>query len=622
MTCAVALSNLSWLLGRELQQPLGDYMTGYRAPIQDMQFVLHEVQGADALFASMEGTAEVTRDLMDAVLESAAKIAQEVLAPINRAGDEEGCRLEQGKVITPKGFKEAYRAFAEGGWIGLSGDPQYGGQGMPKVLAVLFEEMIMAANSSFALYPILSAGASLALAHHGSEALKQTYLPKLYSGEWSGTMCLTESHAGTDLGIIKTRATPNDDGSYQLRGTKIFITGGDHDLGANIVHLVLAKLSDAPEGPKGISLFVVPRNLLDEAGNPAQPNNVSCGAIEHKMGIKGSATCVLNFDDAQGFLVGEPNKGLNYMFTMMNYERLSIGLQGLGLADSSYQSAAQYARERVQGRSAQGVQDAQSLADPILVHADVRRMLLTVRADTEAGRALAVYVASQLDVAHFHADEQRRAKAAKLVALLTPVAKAAFSDRGFEGCVLAQQVLGGHGYVREWGLEQNVRDARIAQIYEGTNGIQALDLAGRKLVRDREGLLEVLVEEIEAFIAEHGAEAKLAQSIGALKAALGCVVDASAWLKAAALRDADEIGAASVPYLRLMTLLLYAFMWVRMERAALEGLVDNAANESFYNAKLKTSAFFRARMMPSAQALVGEIKGGCAVLMAMDADQF
>lgn len=587
-----------------------------------MQFVLHEVQGAEALFASMEGTAEVTRDLMDAVLESAAKVAQEILAPINRSGDEEGCRLEQGRVLTPKGFKEAYRAFADGGWIGLSGDPQYGGQGMPKVLAVLFEEMVMAANSSFALYPILSAGASLALARHGSAELKQAYLPKLYSGEWSGTMCLTEPHAGTDLGIIKTRAIPNAVGSYQITGTKIFITGGDHDLNDNIIHLVLAKLPDAPEGPKGISLFVVPRHLDDEAGMPTQANNVSCGAIEHKMGIKGSATCVLNFDDAQGFLVGEPNKGLNYMFTMMNYERLSIGLQGLGLADSSYQTAAQYARERVQGRSAHGAQDEQNVADPILVHADVRRMLLTVRADTEAGRALAVYVASQLDVAHFHADEQRRARAAKLVALLTPVAKAAFSDRGFEGCVQAQQVLGGHGYVREWGLEQNVRDARIAQIYEGTNGIQALDLAGRKLVRDRAGLLEVLVEEIEAFVAEHGTAAELGESVVALKEALACVVDASTWLKAAARRDADEIGAASVPYLRLLTLLLYAFMWVRMERAALAGLVNNSVNASFYTAKLKTAAFFRARMMPHAQALVGEIKGGSAALMAMDADQF
>lgn len=597
-------------------------MKAYRAPIQDMQFVLHEVQDAEALFASMDGTAEVTHDLMDAVLENAAKIAEEILAPINRAGDEEGCRLEQGKVFTPKGFKEAYKTFADGGWIGLTGDPQFGGQGMPKVLAVLFEEMIMAANSSFALYPILSAGASLALARHGSEELKEHYLPKLYSGEWSGTMCLTEAHAGTDLGLIKTRAIPNTDGSFQLVGTKIFITGGDHDLNGNIIHLVLAKLPDAPEGAKGISLFVVPRHILDDAGKPTVSNNVSCGAIEHKMGIKGSATCVLNFDDAKGFLVGEPNEGLSYMFTMMNYERLSIGLQGLGLAESAYQSAARYARERVQGRSANGAQNEQELADPIIVHADVRRMLLTVRADTEAGRALAVYVASQLDIVHFHADAQVRARAAKLVALLTPVAKAAFSDRGFEGCVLAQQVLGGHGYVREWGLEQNVRDARIAQIYEGTNGIQALDLAGRKLVRDREGLLEVLVEEIEVCIVKYGTEASLEQSVAALKAALDCVLDASAWLKEAARQDADEIGAASVPYLRLMTLLLYAYMWVRMERAAHDGLANNSANASFYAAKLTTSAFFRTRMMPSAHALVGEIKGGCAALMAMDADQF
>lgn len=597
-------------------------MTAYRAPINDMQFILHEVQGAESLFASMQGTREVTRDLMDAVLDSAAKIAEQVLAPINRSGDEEGCRLEQGQVLTPSGFKEAYNAFAQGGWIGLSGDPEFGGQGMPKVLAVLFEEMIMAANSSFALYPILSAGASLALARHGSALLKQTYLPKLYSGEWSGTMCLTEPHAGTDLGIIKTRAKPNEDGSFQINGTKIFITGGDHDLTANIIHLVLAKLPDAPPGPKGISLFLVPRQLVDESGNIVQSNNVSCGAIEHKMGIKGSSTCVLNFDEAKGFLVGEPNNGLNYMFTMMNYERLSIGLQGLGLADSSYQVAAQYARERLQGRSAQGAQNAQGVADPILVHADVRRMLLTVRADVEAGRALAVYAASQLDIAHFHADESKRVRAAKLVALLTPVAKAAFSDRGFEGCVMAQQVLGGHGYVREWGLEQNVRDARIAQIYEGTNGIQALDLAGRKLVRDREGLLDVLVEEIETFVAENNENQALAQSIKELRTALQALLDASAWLKKAAHGNADEVSAAAVPYLRLMSLALYAFMWARMEKSARQGLLNNSANANFYNAKLKTSAFFQQRMMPNVQALVGEIKGGCTTLMAMDADQF
>lgn len=594
-------------------------MAGYRAPVQEMQFILHEVQEAETLFAAMPDTAEVTRDLMDAVLESAAKLAEEVLAPINRSGDEEGCRLEAGKVSTPKGFKEAYKAFADGGWIGFSGDTAFGGQGMPKVLAVLFEEMIMAANSSFALYPILSAGASLALARHGNDALKQAYLPKLYSGEWSGTMCLTEPHAGTDLGIIKTRAVANVDGSYRITGNKIFITGGDHDLCSNIIHLVLAKLPDAPAGPKGISLFLVPRHLNDSANNPTIANHVSCGAIEHKMGIKGSATCALNFDEAKGFLVGEPNNGLSYMFTMMNYERLSIGLQGLGLADSAYQTAAQYARERVQGRAANGALNVEEPADPILVHADVRRMLLTIRADVEAGRALAVYVASQLDIAHFHPESVLRERAAKLVALLTPVAKAAFSDRGFEGCVLAQQVLGGHGYVREWGLEQNVRDARIAQIYEGTNGIQALDLVGRKLVRDREGLLEVLVEEIEHFVEKHRGQEAMQESLTSLKLALESLVDVSAWLKDAAQHDANEIGAASVPYLRLMSLVLYAFMWARIERAV---LAKQSGDAKFYDAKLKMARFYRARVLPGVQSLVEEIRGGCASLMEMDADQF
>jgi len=597
-------------------------MAAYRAPLQDMQFILHEVQDAQTLLASMQGTEEINRELMDAVLESAAKISEEMLAPINRNGDEEGCRLENGKVFTPKGFTEAYKAFAQGGWVGLSGDAEYGGQGMPKVLAVLFEEMVMASNSSFALYPILSAGASLALARHASEEMKKAYLPKLYSGQWAGTMCLTEPHAGTDLGIIKTRAIPQSDGSYEVTGTKIFITGGDHDLCENIIHLVLAKLPDSPSGPKGISLFVVPRQLDDDSGQASIDNQVTCGAIEHKMGIKGSATCVMNFDGAKGFLVGEANKGLQYMFTMMNYERLSIGLQGLGLANSSYQVAADYARDRVQGRAAEGALNKDAVADPIIVHADVRRMLLTVRADVEAGRALAVFAASQLDTAHFHGDAQVRERAAKLVAFLTPVAKASFSDRGFEGCVLAQQVLGGHGYVREWGLEQNVRDARIAQIYEGTNGIQALDLAGRKMVRDRDGLLECLTLEIEEYIGARQENSALAPFIEALESAMKTLKDVSAWMKEAAATDANEVGAASVPYLRLVSLVLYTFMWARMVEAAQKGLASNAGDDSFYDAKLKTAHFFLQRRLPELYALELEIKGGSEVLMALGAEQF
>ncbi len=597
-------------------------MAAYKAPIRDMQFILHEVMAAEHLFAQMPGTAEVTTDLMDAILESAAQIAEEVLAPLNRSGDEEGCRFERGQVHTPTGFREAYKAFAQGGWIGLSGDVDHGGQGMPKMLAVLFEEMIMGANCSFALYPILSAGASLALARHASAALKQEYLPRLYSGEWSATMCLTEPHAGTDLGIIKSRAQPQGDGSYLITGTKIFITGGEHDLTRNIVHLVLAKLPDAPPGPKGISLFLVPRDLPSAEGAAMTRNGVSCGAIEHKMGIKASATCVMNFDGARGYLVGEINKGLNCMFTMMNYERLSIGLQGIGLSESSYQTAVAYARERVQGRAATGATNPDGTADPIIVHPDVRRMLLNVRADVEAGRALALYVASQLDIAHFHPDAGARKRAASLVALLTPVAKAAFSDRGFESCVLAQQVLGGHGYVREWGLEQNVRDARIAQIYEGTNGIQALDLAGRKVVRDSEGMLDILVEEIDGFLVEHSAMPDMQEFLAPLREALGALTSTTRWLKEVAGASPDEIGAASVPYLRLMTLVLYAYMWARMTSVALAALAAGSSEASFYDAKLKTGRFFIARVLPGYAALAAEIRGGSATLMALAAEQF
>ncbi|MCB1649792.1 MAG: acyl-CoA dehydrogenase C-terminal domain-containing protein [Pseudomonadales bacterium] len=592
-------------------------MSSYRAPMKDMRFVLHEVQEAASLLRSMPGTEELSEDLMDAVLEGAAQVCEDLLLPLNRTGDEEGCHFEAGRVRTPAGFREAYAAYAEGGWIGLSGDVAYGGQGMPKVLAVLVEEMMMAANTSFALYPALSAGACLALAHHGSEALKQAFLPRLYSGEWSGTMCLTEPHAGTDLGMLKTRAEPDGE-AYRVSGSKIFITGGEHDLCENIVHLVLARLPDAPPGPKGISLFLVPRMLPDSA----ELNGVSCGAIEHKMGIRASATCVMNFDNARGYLVGEPNKGLSHMFTMMNYERLSIGLQGLGLADHSYQIAAAYARERRQGRAGNGALHPEEVADPIIVHPDVRRMLLTVRADVEAGRALAVYVAAQLDRAHLHEQAEVRERAARLVSFLTPVAKAAFSDRGFEACVLAQQVLGGHGYVREWGLEQHVRDARIAQIYEGTNGIQALDLAGRKLVRDRDGLLETLIEEIEAFLPAWRDKESAHWLEASLRSVLGTVQEASQWLRERGAEDADEIGAASVPYLRLVTLLLYTFMWARMVSAAERALAAGAPDAAFYEAKLKTARFFVERVLPGGAALLVEIRAGAASVMAMDADQF
>lgn len=596
-------------------------MTTYKAPVRDMQFVLNEVWQAESLLAAMPETREVNGELINAILEEAGKVAETLLAPINRSGDEEGCHFENGVVTTPKGFREAYDTFSQGGWLGLSGDVKYGGQGMPKMLSVCFEEMIMAANSSFALYGVLTAGASLAMARHASEELRQAYLPNLYDGCWSATMCLTEPHAGTDLGIIKTRAEPRNDGSYSVTGTKIFITGGEHDLTENIIHMVLAKLPDAPPGVKGISLFLVPKFMPDENGNPGERNGVHCGSIEHKMGIKGSATCVMNFDGAQGYLVGEPHKGLAYMFTMMNYERLTIGLQGLGLGDASYQIASAYAKERVQGRSPNGAAAPEKTADPLLVHPDVRRMLLTMRAWTEAGRALSGYVAIQLDTAHFHPDQQQRDRADKLVALLTPVAKTAFTDKGFDVCVLGQQVLGGHGYVREWGLEQNVRDARIAQIYEGANGIQALDLIGRKVVNDRQGMLDELVADIRAFLAtDHHAVADEYKKV--LSASLDTLIDVSTRVREAAASEPAEVGAASVEYLQLMTLVLYCYMWARMVLVAQQALDSGTTEQDFYQAKLHTGRFFLTRLMPAYRSIADTILAGSEPLMAMDSELF
>lgn len=600
-------------------------MLDYKAPVRDMKFVLHEVLSAEPQLAAMPAFEGVTSDLIDTVLDEAAKLAETQYAPLNRSGDEQGCRFSNGVVNTPDGFAEAYRTFADAGWIGLTGDPAYGGQGMPKMLAVCVEEMMLGANSALALYSVLSAGATLVLAHHANEALQQTYLPPIYEGRWAATMCLTEAHAGTDLGMIRTRATAAGDGTYRLSGSKIFISGGEHDLTENIVHLVLARLPDSPAGTKGISLFLVPKLLpqVDQDGAPGvgPANGVSCASIEHKMGLKGSATCVLNFDEAVGYLVGEVNQGLACMFTMMNYERLTVGLQGLALGEASYQTAAAYARDRLQGRAATGPEQPDQAADPLLVHPDVRRMLLTMRANTEAARALAAYIGSQLDTAVSHPDPERRDRASKLVALLTPVAKAAFTDRGFEACVLGQQVLGGHGYIREWGQEQHVRDARIAQIYEGTNGIQALDLMGRKVVHDKQGLLDVLVEEIRQFIgAENDGQGTGFASV--LESALQVLVRVTETVKAAAADNPNEVGAASTAYLELLSLVLYCYMWARMVSRATQALADQPADAAFYQAKIHVGCYFLDRLMPRYKSLAEEISAGCEVVMALSAEHF
>ena len=595
-------------------------MPTYRAPRQDIDFLLNDVFQADQLFSSMPGTQDASVDLTSAIVDEAAKIAEGLLAPINQSGDQEGCRYDDGVVTTPKGFQQAYNAYAEGGWAGLTGETAYGGQGMPKTLSALIEEMSFAANSSFALFTILTTGATLTLSQHGSEELKQRYLPKMYAGTWTGTMCLTEPHAGTDLGMIKTRAVPCDDGSFKLTGTKIFITGGEHDLAENIIHLVLAKLPDAPAGPRGISLFLVPKMAVNESGElTGASNGVRCGSIEHKMGIKASPTCVMNFDEATGYLVGELNNGLSHMFTMMNYERLSMGLQANGLADSAYQVAADYAKERVQGRAPKGPQQPEANADPLLVHPDVRRLLLTIRANVLAGRSLSIFAAMQLDVSRFHPEPEARARADKLVSLLIPVQKAYCTDRGFDACVMAQQVLGGHGYVAEWGLEQNVRDARIAQIYEGANGIQALDLMGRKTVRANGQLLALLSEEMDAFVAEQAGVAEMQGYLQGLSQCREALQSATDFVIERAAGNPEEIGAASYAYMELMGLTLYCFMWQKIMASALKA---KDLDSDYTQGLIKVGEFFLARQVPKAQSLLLEIEAGSESLMAMTAAQF
>ncbi|WP_449432506.1 acyl-CoA dehydrogenase C-terminal domain-containing protein [Pseudomonas putida] len=589
-------------------------MPSYQAPLRDMRFILHEVFDAPALWARLPSLAErIDADTADAILEEAAKVTAQLIAPLSRNGDEQGVHFDAGQVTTPDGFRDAWRTYREGGWVGLGGNPEYGGMGMPKMLGVLFEEMLYAADSSFSLYSALSAGSCLAIDAHANDALKAAYLPALYAGRWAGTMCLTEPQAGTDLGLIRTRAEPQADGSYRVSGSKIFITGGEQDLTDNIVHLVLAKLPDAPAGGKGISLFLVPKFLVTADGSLGPRNAAHCGSIEHKMGIKASATCVMNFDAATGYLVGEANKGLAAMFTMMNYERLSIGIQGIGCAEASYQSAAHYANERLQSRAASGPQAQGKVADPIIEHGDVRRMLLTMRTLTEGGRAFATYVGQQLDLARYAEDAGERQHAQRLVALLTPVAKAFFTDNGLESCVLGQQVHGGHGYIREWGQEQRVRDVRIAQIYEGTNGIQALDLLGRKVLADGGQALASFAAEVRAF----SVAAPLHRE--ALQASLVRLESTSEWLRARVGDDANLVNAVAVEYLHLFGLTAYAYMWARMAAVAQAKREEDAA---FHGAKLACAEFFFQRVLPRSLGLEASIKAGSASLYAMLAEQF
>ncbi|MBE9604654.1 acyl-CoA dehydrogenase C-terminal domain-containing protein [Acetobacteraceae bacterium H6797] len=566
-------------------------MPVYTAPLDDMTYLLENILDADAVLASLPGGAETPVALLKDVLAEAGRYAAEIAQPLNRSGDEEGCRLENGQVFTPSGFPDAYKAFVEGGWPGLAHEPELGGQGLPRIAQLFFDEMLSGANFSFGLYPGLTRGAIEAIARHADDALKAAYLPKMVEGRWMGAMALTESHAGTDLGLLRAKAEPLGDGRYRVTGSKIFISAGDHDLAENIIHLVLARLPDAPPGVKGISLFLVPKHLPGSTGR-----NFWVGALEHKMGIKGSATCVMNYDGSIGWLVGEAHKGLAAMFTMMNAERLFVGIQGLGIAEVAYQNALAYARERLQGRGA-----GSRGPDPILVHPDIRKMLLSIRAFTQAGRALAGWVALEMEKAARHPELAVRAQSEGLVSLLTPVIKAAFTDLGFEATVAAQQVFGGHGYVREWGMEQFVRDARIAQIYEGTNGVQAMDLVTRKLAMEEGALpgrffalIEAALDDVSALPGAGPFATPLAQALLRLR-------DATTRLQAA--QDAAEAGAAATDYLRLFALVSLGWMWLRMA-------ADNLRRGE--TQKLDTARFFFSRILPQTIALEAAIQAGAS----------
>ena len=593
----------------------------YQAPIRDMKFVLDELWQDDG-FGELPALAEFTPDLTGAILEEAGKFSAEVLLPVNRVGDEEGCTLENGVVRTPAGFKEAYEQFTQGGWNALAAAPEWGGQGVPERVNKLVEEMTCSTNLSFGLYPGLTHGANMAIEAHATNDLKNTYLAKMVSGEWSGTMCLTEAHCGTDLGLLRTRAEPQEDGSYKVSGTKIFISAGEHDLTGNIIHLVLARLPDAPEGTKGISMFLVPKFLPRDDGSPGERNAVRCSSIEHKMGLNGSPTCEMQFEEATGWLVGQPNKGMAAMFTMMNAERLSVGIQGLGVGEIAYQSAAYYAKERLQGRSLAGAREPDKPADPIIVHPDVRRMLMTMRAYNEGCRALGAWVARALDAEKHAGEPEARRRAGELVALMTPIVKALFTDLGQESANLAVQVHGGHGYVRETGVEQFVRDGRIAMIYEGANGIQALDLVGRKLGTHAGRYLRSFFHPVSNFIEENKGEGPMKPMIEGLERAFGALQRSTATIAQRGLSDPEEAGAAAADYLRMFGLVAIAYCFARATKVAGMKLMSGNGEAEFYAAKITTATFYFERILPQVSALFLSIKAGKRSMMALEEEAF
>jgi acyl-CoA dehydrogenase len=597
-------------------------MPSYKAPVEDVRFLLNDVFQIER-YNNLPGFADASTDVVDAILEEGAKLCEEVLAPLNLSGDQEGCkRLDDGRVTTPKGFKQAYDAYAQGGWIGLGVPAEFGGQGLPYTLQVVMNEFASAANMAFSMYPGLTLGAVAALLVHGTQEQKATYVPKMVEGKWSGTMNLTEPHCGTDLGLIKTKAVPNGDGSYAITGTKIFISAGEQDLTENIVHLVLARIEGAPEGVKGISLFVVPKIAVNADGSLGERNGVTCGSIEHKMGIHANSTCVMNYDGARGWLVGAQNKGLNAMFVMMNEARLGVAIQGLSQSEVAYQNAVAYARDRLQGRAITGVKAADKPADPIIVHPDVRRNLMVIKAFNEAARALVLWTALKSDLAHRSEDAKERQSADDHLGLMTPVLKGVLTDVGFDNAVRAQQVFGGHGYIAEHGMEQFVRDARIAMIYEGANGIQAMDLVGRKLPRDGGRALMAFLGEVGTFCQENAADDAMKPFIAPLQAAAGHLQQASMWFMQNALAAPDNAGAGAYDYMHLFGLVAMGYMWARIAKTAItKKALGNGVAERM-DAKLTTGRFFMERMLPETGAHLARISAGADAVMSLPAEAF
>ncbi|MEM8936006.1 MAG: acyl-CoA dehydrogenase C-terminal domain-containing protein [Pseudomonadota bacterium] len=596
-------------------------MTTYSAPLKDMQFVINDVLQISK-YSNLPGFADASEDVVEAILEEGAKLASNVLHPINLSGDSEGCtRHDDASVTTPSGFKEAYNTFKEGGWQGLSFDPEYGGQGLPYVLSIIINEMIAGANVAFGMYPGLAMGASLAIHAHGTDEQKNAYLPKMVAGDWGGTMNLTEPHCGTDLGMLRTKAVPQEDGSYKITGTKIFISAGENDLYDNIIHLVLARIEGGPPGVKGISLFIVPKYHLDENGEPGERNGVACGSIEEKMGIHGNSTCVMNYDDATGYLLGEPHKGLRAMFTMMNEARLAVGLQGIAVSEVSYQNGASYAKDRIQGRALTGAEDPEKQADPIIVHPDVRRMLMDQKAFNEGGRAWMYWTALHSDLHQRSEDAATREKADDYMGLMTPILKAYLTDKGYAHATNAQQIYGGHGYVKEWGMEQFVRDARIAMIYEGANGIQALDLVGRKLMKDGGRAWQSFFKEVDEFISDNQGNEELQPYLDGLGDVKKDVEEATQWFASNAMANLNNAGASSNDYLHLWGLFCLAHGWAQLAKAAIERK-NGGDDDPFFANKLITGKYFLDRLLPERHSHLAKIKSGADAMMALPAEAF